>query len=153
MSSIQLHCFDIEKIRFLTFVTFNLLCHKFSNPASEPLVYSRLTRLIHDSNHLQKKAHSKQSIPKQIPVLGRFRIQNERKLISHSRADLPARQRLQQDHIVFLPFWAIVNCNWHSFFLRGVICRRDSWYVTHFQAYFCAALPCQSLRIRAYNKL
>ena len=56
MASILLHCFDIKKISFVTFVTFNLLSHKFSNPASEPLVNSKSTRLIHDSNHLKERA-------------------------------------------------------------------------------------------------
>ena len=58
MASIQLHCFDIKKIRFVTFVTFNLLSHKFSNPESEPLVNSKLTLLIHDSNHLKERAEN-----------------------------------------------------------------------------------------------
>ena len=53
MASIQLHCFDNEKMIFVTFVTFNLLRHKFSIPASEPLVNSKLTLLIHNSNHLK----------------------------------------------------------------------------------------------------
>ena len=32
----------------------------------------------------------------------------------------------------------VFNCT--LFFLGGALCRRDFSYVTHFQAYFCAAL-------------
>ena len=46
----------------------------------------------------------------------------------------------QEQTYSFWHIWAIVNCNWALFFLRCAICLRDSWYVTHFQAYFCAAL-------------